>query len=88
MADQAYAKFASLDAFDLVKGKQEPAKANPFDMGQAKKQVNNNASLADLKKNSSNVSTCLWNTVGRPIEDNNSRMSLLSLSLHRPRRNQ
>lgn len=56
VADQAYAKFMSLNAFDLVKGKQEQERSNPFDMGAKSNAVSNQASLADMKakKNSGN----------------------------------
>lgn len=55
MADQAYGKLMSLDAFDLVKGKEEQASSNPFDSSNSVA-GKSNASLADMKKNS-NVCT-------------------------------
>jgi len=57
MADQAYNKLVNMDAFDLVKGKEEQERANPFDMGTAATTMNNSTPLAALKnQNSSNVS--------------------------------
>jgi hypothetical protein len=55
MADQAYAKFTSMDAFDLVKGKDEQERANPFDMGAAAAAAQNTTSLADLKTQNSSA---------------------------------
>merc|ERR1712021_49901 len=55
VADQAYAKLMNMNAFDLVKGKDEQQSVNPFDMGSATATVTNPASLADMKaQNSSN----------------------------------
>lgn len=57
VADQAYAKLMNMNAFDLVKGKEEQARANPFDMGGSSNAPRNQASLADMKaKKSSTVS--------------------------------
>lgn len=49
MADQAYAKLVNMDAFDLVKDKSE--QKNPFEFTSSS---TNTASLADMKKSSSN----------------------------------
>ena len=49
MADQAYAKLVNMDAFDLVKDKNQ--QKNPFEF--ATIGTNNSASLADMKKSSS-----------------------------------
>ena len=54
MADQAYAKLVNMDAFDLMKGKKDQHRANPFDMSDSK--VNNTASLSDMKSQSATVS--------------------------------
>ena len=54
MADQAYAKLVNMDAFDLMKGKKDQDRANPFDMSGSK--VNNTASLSDMKSQSATVS--------------------------------
>jgi hypothetical protein len=54
MADQAYAKLVNMDAFDLMKGKKDQDRANPFDMSGAK--VDNTASLSDMKSKSAPVS--------------------------------
>ena len=51
MADQAYGKLMSMDAFDLVKDKDEQSRNNPFDT--ASTSLNTNASLADMKKQGS-----------------------------------
>mgnify|MGYP007080219293 CR=1 FL=1 len=49
LADQAYAKFASMDQFDLVgKSKKDTARENPFES----QPIGAQASLADLKKTS------------------------------------
>lgn len=45
LADQAYAKFASMDQFDLV-SKKETARENPFEAAP----VGGQQSLADMKK--------------------------------------
>jgi hypothetical protein len=55
MADQAYAKLVNMDAFDLMKGKKDQDRNNPFDMSGSKK-VNNTASLSDMKSQSAAVS--------------------------------
>eukprot|EP00980_Cylindrotheca_fusiformis_P007055 scaffold1481_cov137-Cylindrotheca_fusiformis.AAC.9 len=49
VADQAYAKLMNMNAFDLVKGKEEEARANPFDMGSVSTSISNQGSLADMK---------------------------------------
>jgi hypothetical protein len=54
MADQAYAKLVNMDAFDLMKGKKEQDRSNPFDMSGSK--VNTTASLSDMKSKSATVS--------------------------------
>jgi hypothetical protein len=56
VADQAYAKLMNMNAFDLVKGKDEQERANPFDMGTNSNSMNNQSSLSDMKKKSSSVS--------------------------------
>lgn len=53
VADQAYAKLMNMGAFDLVKGKDEQERANPFDMGSTNTGFTNNASLADMKAQNS-----------------------------------
>ena len=47
LADQAYAKFASMDQFDLV-SKKDTERANPFEAVS----VGGQQSLADMKKSS------------------------------------
>lgn len=57
MADQAYNKLVNMNAFDLVKGKDEKEAANPFDMGTPATLIDNSTPLGALKsQNSSNVS--------------------------------
>ena len=53
MADQAYAKFANMDAFNLVQSKDTESRQNPFDapsIGGGTTASNANASLAEMKK--------------------------------------